>query len=70
MHATITGHPLLPRFTRGGNKKATLAEFAQRIRKECDSGAIPTLHNPGARLWSTFAERESTMGVAPGSCEW
>ena len=38
-----------PPFTRGG-KEGGLAEFAQRIRKECASGATPTFHHASFAL--------------------
>jgi len=51
VHSTLTGlPPLTPLHKGGGNEEGALAEFTQRTRKECTSGAFPTLHVPRAKL--------------------
>ena len=50
VHSTLTGPPPLAPPSQGGEREGGLAEFAQRIRKECTSGATPTLHHPSLAL--------------------
>jgi hypothetical protein len=51
VHSMLSGPPpLTPPSQGGGKKKGALAEFAQRIRQECKSCAIPTFHNPRVAL--------------------
>ena len=78
VHSKLTGPPPLAPPSQGGEKEGALAEVAQRIRKECTSGATPTLHHavraPFARggekdrALSEFAQRigkECTSGAIP-----
>ena len=50
VHSKLTGPPPLAPPSQGGEKEGGLAEVAQRIRKECTSGATPTLHHASLAL--------------------
>ena len=65
----LTGPPPLTPLRKGGKEKGELAGFAQRIRQECKSCAIPTFHHPRFALASFGKVRkvhETEFAVAFG----